>query len=528
MADDPKQPNLVEATALKKLERCREQKAYWEQDFKEGYFFAAPQRMRTINSLSPPALVRTIDASELNTDEAFLLCADFGTEVQNAYMPQDKAWCEAGEGMDLPDGVWNQVKDIAKKNDAKIFSAMRASNLYPEVTKAFNPDLALGTVGMWIDRKHPATPIEVLAIPLRELETNLGPNGEPDDRFAVRYTRNEYVQSIVGEAIWEKVPAELKELIKNKPMERTRVTFGFWRDWERPEECWQHVVLIDKTMVHEAKLVGEGCCPLLVMRFNPSADWVWGLGPLLQGMPSLRQIDEMEMALQEHFDLSLRPPITFPNDSFTNVEQGLESGFAYPIQPGHEGAVKKIYDVPPAQDGVYTYEAKLKKLRKLFYVDLPEQSGDTPPTLGQWLDEMARAQRRLGTPGLPFWREGPAKIYLRFKYLLEKSGAIEPLTIDGRTVAILPRNPAQAAAEQQEVGMALKAIGAVAPAFPEEFKMNVDGRETMDNIFEKMRVTDLIVMRDKAKVAQAVDQMAKLAAGRHAPEGSEATPGPAA
>jgi hypothetical protein len=37
---------------------------------------------------------------------------------------------------------------------------------------------------------------------------------------------------------------------------------------------------------------------------------------------------------------------------------------------------------------------------------------------------MARAQRRIGRPGLPFWREGPAKIFLRFKYLLERAGAI--------------------------------------------------------------------------------------------------------
>src|SRR6266581_354778 len=85
----------------------------------------------------------------------------------------------------------------------------------------------------------------------------------------------------------------------------------------------------------------------------------------------------------------------------------------------------------------YAYEQKLKKLRKLFYVDLPEQTGDTPPTLGQWLDEMARAQRRIGTPGLPFWREGPAKIFLRFKYLLEKQGAIQPVKVDDKTVALM-------------------------------------------------------------------------------------------
>jgi hypothetical protein len=115
--------------------------------------------------------------------------------------------------------------------------------------------------------------------------------------------------------------------------------------------------------------------------------------------------------------------VTFPSlQSFSSVEQGFESGMAYPIEPGHEGAIKNIYQAPPANPENYAYEQKLKKLRKLFYVDLPEQTGDTPPSLGQWLDERARAQRRIGTPGLPFWRD-LSQIFIRYKYLLEKSGA---------------------------------------------------------------------------------------------------------
>jgi hypothetical protein len=121
--------------------------------------------------------------------------------------------------------------------------------------------------------------------------------------------------------------------------------------------------------------------------------------------------------------------------------------------------------VPPAQEGVYAYEDKLKKLRKLFYVDMPEQTGDTPPTLGQWLDEMARAQRRIGTPGLPFWRD-LSLIFIRYKYLLEKSGAIPPVKVNGTQVATLARNPAQAAAEQQELAEAARTAQILARHVP--------------------------------------------------------------
>ena len=184
--------------------------------------------------------------------------------------------------------------------------------------------------------------------------------------------------------------------------------------------------------------------------------------------------------------------------------------------------MKKIYDVPPANPANYAYEDRLRKLRKLFFVDLPEQTGDTPPTAAQWYDEMARAQRRIGVPGLSFWREGPSKIFLRFQHLLEQAGMIKPLRVDGRAVATLPRNPAQAAAEMQEVATAVKYLSITGPAFPEEYKLRIDGGETMKNLKNKMRA-DLIAFRDEDKVNTALDQIQKLAGGATpSPDGSAA------
>ena len=217
MADE----NPLQAIALGRLAAARQQKSYREQEIKECYFFAAPHRQRTVNSLSAPPQAPPLDAGDLNTDEAFILCGDFETEVVNTYMPESLPWCERGPGMDLPGGeagpIWKQIKDKVAEGDAKIFQAMKASNLYPEVSKSFNPDLAIGTVALWIERPHSASAITAMAVPFRELEINLGPYGEVDDRFAVRWTRHTYVEVLLGKEIWAKVPAELKKTIKDKP-----------------------------------------------------------------------------------------------------------------------------------------------------------------------------------------------------------------------------------------------------------------------------------------------------------------------
>jgi hypothetical protein len=142
--------------------------------------------------------------------------------------------------------------------------------------------------------------------------------------------------------------------------------------------------------------------------------------------------------------------------------------------------------------------------------------------------------RRDGARAAPHRHARPAVLARRpgadFPALQVSAGslqvAITPVAVDGRNVATLPRNPAQAAAEQQEIAEATRTAGILGGMFPEEWKMNVDGRATMEAWLKKSRVSpELIVMRDKGEVAKAVDQMAKLAGARHVGDPGDATGG---
>jgi hypothetical protein len=487
-------------------------KSLWDLDLRECYFFAAPQRQRMIQSYSQPPQQRLLDAAELNTDLAFELCGDFATEVINTYMPEAQNWCDMKPlGEEPPQEVVDEINKLV----GAVFEAIKASNFYAELSKAFDPDLAIGTVGLWIEPPGGkiSEPVVVSAIPIREMEVDLGPYGEIDTRFAVRHTRNMYLETLLGKEIWSKIPDDVGAVCRDKPTDRTMLSWGFWRDWSRvDDEVWQHVVYVKNKLVHDQVLVGDGSCPLIIFRWNPNPDWPWGHGPLLQGMPSLRQVDEYEIMRIMHSEISIRPPLAYPDDSFAAIEAGLEPGMAYPVRVGSEGAIKSMYQPPPPEAANYAYEDKEHRLKKMFYVDFPQQTGDTPPTLGQWLDEMARAQRRIGRPGLPFWREGPAKIFQRFKYIEEKRGKIQKVKIDNKTISLVPFNPAQRAAEQQEISMAVQFLQLGGQFFPEEFKMWVDGRQTLENLMAKMRV-EIVAMRKQDQVAGAVDQMQKLLGG---------------
>jgi hypothetical protein len=515
MADEGDPKDKLSREGISRLAACRIWKSLWDLDLRECYFFGSPQRQRMIQSYSPPPQQRLLDAAELNTDLAFELCGDFATEVINTYMPEAQNWCELGKGAQVPQEAFDAVKDDVDKVVENVFTAIKASNLYSELSKAFDPDLAIGTVALWIEPPggRLESPIVASAIPIREFEIDLGPYGEIDTRFAIRHTRNMYLETLLGKDIWAKVKQEIKDDVDKKPANRTELRWGFWRLWDRlDDEVWQHVVYIKNELVHDVELKGEGSCPLIIFRWNPNPDWPWGHGPLMQGLPSMRQVDEMEVMRIEHAEMSIRPPIGYPDDSFAAIEQGLEPGMAYPVRVGSEGAMKRIYEPPPAEAANYAYEEKEHRLRKMFFVDFPQQTGDTPPTLGQWLDEMARAQRRIGRPGLPFWREGPAKIFMRFKYIQQKRGIVPEIKADGKAISLTAYNPAQRAAEQQEIAMAVQFLQLCGQFFPEEFKVVIDGQGTMKELMDKMRVK-LVAFRPPDQVAAAIDHISKLVGG---------------
>lgn len=511
-AAPPAETHPLDDEANQRIGDCRTQKWPFEIDMREAYFFTAPLRARVINSMSPPPSQPIHDDGFLQTSAGYETTGDFVTEIINTFMPQAENWCERKPGMLVNAQAWDTIKDRVAEDDKRIFDAMRASNLYPEVAKAAYPDLAIGTMGLFIQDLRPNENLICMAVPLRELEINLGPFGEIDDRFIVRHTRNRHVHALLPGI---NLPRDIEAEIQEKGGDRTEVRWGYWRLWdERGDETWQHVVMVKNRVVHDARLIGEGCCPLIVARFNPTADWAYALGPLLQSLPELRQVDELEGQKIAHIEMNLTPPMGYPDDSFAAVEQGLEPGMAYPVRAGSEGAIKKIYDPGSPEAGIYEIDKKVARLRKLFYVDYPEQTGDTPPTLGQYMDELARTQRRIGTPGLPFWHEGPAKIFLRFKYLLEQAGVIQPVKVDGKAVALRPYNPAQRAAEQQEIASAVRAVQILEPAFPEEWKAYVDGALTIKAFVERLRASGLVKLRDPKKVQEAIGQIAQLLQNR--------------
>jgi hypothetical protein len=509
----------LQKEARRRLLDARAQKRPFELDMREGYYFAAPQRMRSVNSEVRPTTTKPNDEVTLYTEFGFELCGDFPTVIINTFFPDTQKWVVRRAGPMVPEGMRQKVEQQAEEADEAVFKSILASNFYAECGKAFNPDLALGTVALWIEHPRAYEPPVVQAVPLRELEINVGTDGNVDDRFLVRHTKHCHLKAILPDI---KIPKEVSDKGGPDGKKACCVVWGFWRIYDdTQEEKWQHTVTVDNVLVHDTVLKGAGSCPLVVARFNAKPEWAWGIGPLIQALPGLRSMDELQEMKLKAIALSLAPPVSFPDGSFANIQDGIEAGMAYAVRPGEEGAIKNIYDPPSLEAAIFMTEEQERRLKRLFFLDWPQQRGDTPPTATQWLDEMTMAQRRIGTPGLVFWREFCGGVFQRYLRLLEDAGQVDPIEIemgDGRKrpVSLMPYNPAQRAAEQEEVALFARFVQIGAAAFPEEWKLTTDGSATLQNVADKMGVNRMWAQRDKEAIAGAISNIAQLAGGMQA------------
>lgn len=507
MATDAK---ALEKEAKARLEDAKKQKSYFDQDLREGYFFTAPLRCRDITSGSTNK-ARPNDAAELQISLGMEVAQDFATELMNAFTPENSNWARQKPSIDVDEVDVAELEEQANAQTEKIMAAIKASSFYAATGKAYMPDMGLGTTGMVIDVTRPDKPFLCHPVPIREMEINTGPDGNVDDRFIVRQTKYRHLPALLSGC---DLPPDVEKKIKEQGNKECKVTWGWWRLWAKIDDVyWQSVVLLGEKLIHDVVLQGEGSCPFLVWRFNADPMFAFGIGPTLQSLPEFRRLDEGEALKIENFDFQVHPAFIYPDDGVLNFSNGIEPGMGYAARPWGQG---KVVETLSFEGNINFAALEIQRIesriRKLHFVDQPEQIGKAPPTAEQWADERNRSKRRIGTPGKSFFREGPGEVFLRFKYLLEKLGKIDPIEYQGSAITLVPYDPTEQAQEFQEVQTAIQILQINQQNFSQTGEVQVDGPATMKNIKDKYG-DKIVVFRDQKGMEQAAGMLSGIMGG---------------
>jgi hypothetical protein len=383
---------------------------------------------------------------------------------------------------------------------------------------------------MWITRRLAHMPIECLAVPMREMEINLGPDGEIDDRFVVRWVYNKYVRALLGDEIWGKIRSELRESsTASRPIARRSRGASGASGEDISDEVWQHVVLIDDELSTTSEIRARAAARSSSMRFNPTADWPWAHGPALQGLPTLRQVDELERQYLEATERSYNPAITYPDDSFAEVEQGIEPGMAYPVRVGSEGAVRRST----------TSRTSTRDVRN---------RGDGKAAAQAVLRRLSRADRRHAADARPMARRAGARAapHRHARHVVLARGAARDLPALQVSARGGRHDQARDRQRPRDLDPALQSGAArrraagdrdrdavradLGQMFPEEWRLHVDGGATIKAFIDKMRTGGLIKMRKPSgREGRAAANLATRGArtpGRARPPPEAGAPGP--
>lgn len=509
MAED-----ALQRDAKDRLAAAREQKSIAEGDIREAYWFAAPHRNRSISSNQKRGLWRPDDAGQLATSAAIEAAGDFATEVLNAYIPENQHWAKLRPAVAVPDAHKRQIQSQADALNSSIFKDIGASNFVAACAQTFSPDLAIGTIGLWIDEPRPGEPAVVMVIPIREMELNVGPDGLIDDRFLVQWHRARDLEAVLSEEEMDALPQDVKQM-RERPTSRDQaveVVKGFWRKWgERGDTVFQHVCMVKQKLVGESTMKGEGCVPMIIGRFNPDPESAFGIGPTILSLPELRTLDTTRDLNLKHLDYAVHPPFSYPSDGTLNFDNGLAPGVGVPILPGSGDDFQSLYFEGKWDAGYLEQSDMRSMIRRLHYVDFPEQRGMTPPTATQWLDEMLQAQRRLGTPGRVFFQEFCVSAYLRFMYLKLARERVE-VTLHGRVVSLTPYNPADRARDHQEVQIANALLATIFGVSPQMGQVIINLPQTFAAIKAKLG-DELVQINTPDQMAAAAKLFAPMLEG---------------
>jgi hypothetical protein len=501
--------------AKRRFEDCRAQKEPIRAYLEEAYWFTAPQRRRQQTTESASS-TRTSPGDECDIELPQELVTDFATYVLQSFLNDNEQWVRrmlrlAG----IPargDEVIAARQELAT-DDQAIFDEIKASNFYEEVGKGFVPDIGLGTVGLHIDHGPLDGPPVCRAVPIREIEINIGPDGSIDDRFIVRRTRYNRLSAVLPGV---ELPEKIAKKVKDSNRAECLVKWGWWRLWDRRDaETWQSVILVDDCLVEMGSVSGPGSCPFIVGRFGAAPEDAFGWGPTLQCLPGLRYLDELRAQTIRGIDLTVAPPTRIPDNGFAEGAEfdGFEPGGVYPMRPGSSDDIGPIFDKPDLDPAFFDEERCERRMKRMHFIDKPEQRGDTPPTAAQWMSEIELGQRRFGVPGRVFWREFVGPCFQRFARIMEDKGQIKPPLLGGKSVAVSAVNPAARAQDMQEVTNAARVLEIGMNAFPEEGKAAFDGTSILRNLNEKLK-NGIIEFRDPAEVQQAVELISQLMGGQ--------------
>ena len=498
----------MDKTAKQYIERYQKAKAFrenWVPLFEECYEYALPQRESFYYE----------EAGQRRDDKIFDETAvvgvqEFASRLQSGLVPNFARWADLTSGSEVPpdqrDAIDNELDEVTEY----VFEVIQNSNFAQEVHESFM-DLAVGTGILCVEEGDAIQPVVFTAIPLPHVVLDTGPDDRIDHVFRERKkVKYDHLPLMYPNGNFDqRVQAQMG---KNQ---ETTVLEVVCRDYSKKnEEAYYHyaICMNTQTVLHKKEMKGLGSNPFICFRWSKCAGEVYGRGPLINALSSIKTTNLTIELILENAQMAISGIYQMEDDGVINPDTiNLVPGSIIPKAMGSAG-LQPIQSAGRFDVAQLVLSDMRLNIKRALYNDMLGNPDKTPATATEVAERMADLSRRIGSAFGRLQAELVQPVLQRVIYILKKQGRIEVPSVNGREVKVRSVSPLAQAQANQDISSIARFLELVGGAFgPEMMQLLIDSEETAVHLAKKFGVPERLI-RDadqRRQIAALAQQMAQ-------------------
>ena len=490
------------------IEKYRKAKGFreqWVSLFEECYEYALPQR----ESFYYEEHGQRRD-EKIFDETAVVGTQEFASRLQSGIVPNFARWADFVSGSEVDPQEREQVDNQLDEVTNYVFEVLQNSNFSQEVHESFM-DLAVGTGILCVEEGDSLNPINFSAIPLPHVVLDTG----PDDRIDHVFRERKKVKFDHLPLMFPNSTFDSKVTSQMGSNRETTVLELVCRNYTQPNvEAYYHyaICLTTETILHSKEMSGVGSNPFICFRWSKCAGEVYGRGPLINALSSIKTTNLTIQLILENAQMSISGIYQMEDDGVINPDTiNLVPGTIIPKAMGSAGLqpiqAAGRFDVAQLVLG----DLRLN-IKRALYNDMLGNPDKTPATATEIAERMADLSRRMGASFGRLQAELVQPLLQRVVYILKKQGRIEIPTVNGREIKVRSVSPLAQAQSNQDISVVSRFLEMIGNGFgPEMLQLLIDGEQTAIYLAKKFGVPESLIRDEEQRkqIAEAAQQLAE-------------------
>lgn len=488
---------------LRRIDAARQDRNRHETWINECLRLALPTYRRVGETNTTEA--RNAEQDDQFDNELEIVAEDFASDMISTFTPRHERWVSFEPAGDLSEGQRREIAPQLRQFEDAIFAEIERSNYYDAAQECF-AFWGVSAMMVAVSDMGPLNPLHFQPVEIPDALMERGPDGSVTGKWRELTLTPLDMHFLWGARYGSQFPAP-EQGQSNKVC---KVVEGCDRDWTTPGvERWHYRIIVNNKVRVTETYEGAGSCIMVACRFRQQADSAWGPGPFKKATPRARVLDELGYLNLKGLGRTIDPAFSYEEDGLANFDGGMEPGKGFARAAGSKAPEAFLPDVR-FDASFFAADEMRKQIKRACYQDRPEQPGDTPPTLGQWMDEKAWNTRRKELPRDRCVREWVLPIIERVAWILAKRGVLPEIKLKGgRLIDVKPVSPLSKAKDLEDMnltGQVLSFGASIGAAL--QVGVPIDAKGTMENLIATAKERHIVMKSDEMIAAEQAAQMA--------------------